>query len=308
MALGMQGMWRTITSLGKGLSFGRRLPSSQASYSSLWQGGNLEMPRPIVLLDKREEIESLLLRLGTCEVPISKPFVPRQAWLESMRDYDEQHLGLVDLHPDVFGVPPRLDILHQVVAWQRNYKRISHAHTKTRAEVRGGGRKPRPQKGTGRSRQGSIRSPIWRGGGVAHGPRGPKSYYYMLPMKIRVLGLKVALTIKHAQDDLHIIDSVDLPTADPQYMMDFVRYRHWGDSVLIVDINDQMPENIVKATETLNTIGLIPAVAINVYSMLKYQTLVLTLPTVRFLEKKLLWHDTRFAPLYPYHMPYRDIP
>ena len=69
--------------------------------------GNLEMPRPIVSLDKREEIESLLLRLGTCEVPISKPFVPRQAWLESMRDYDEQHLGLVDLHPDVFGVPPR---------------------------------------------------------------------------------------------------------------------------------------------------------------------------------------------------------
>uniref|UniRef100_A0A8D0KYY5 Large ribosomal subunit protein uL4m n=1 Tax=Strix occidentalis caurina TaxID=311401 RepID=A0A8D0KYY5_STROC len=111
-----------------------------------------------------------------------------------------------------------------------------YAKVKTRAEVRGGGRKPWRQKGSGRARHGSIRSPLWRGGGIAHGPRGPTSYYYMLPMKVRVLGLKVALTVKLMQDDLHIVDSLDIPTADPQYLLDLARYRHWGRSVLIVDV------------------------------------------------------------------------
>ncbi|RXM31017.1 hypothetical protein EOD39_7369 [Acipenser ruthenus] len=104
----------------------------------------------------------------------------------------------------------------------------SHAKVKTRAEVRGGGRKPWQQKGSGRARHGSIRSPLWRGGGVAHGPRGPTSYYYMLPMKVCVMGLKVALSAKLAQDYLHIVDS--------QYILDLARHRHWGDSVLIVDV------------------------------------------------------------------------
>lgn len=103
-------------------------------------------------------------------------------------------------------------------------------------------------------------------GGVAHGPRGPTSYYYMLPMKVRALGLKVALTVKlmqvwystagrehgcclwflgsalepgscfSPQDDLHIVDSLELPTADPQYLTELAQYRHWGSSVLLVDL------------------------------------------------------------------------
>ncbi|XP_017735337.1 PREDICTED: 39S ribosomal protein L4, mitochondrial isoform X3 [Rhinopithecus bieti] len=157
--------------------------------------------------------------------------------------------------------PCRLDILHQVAMWQKNFKRISYAKTKTRAEVRGGGRKPWPQKGTGRARHGSIRSPLWRGGGVAHGPRGPTSYYYMLPMKVRALGLKVALSVKLAQDDLHIMDSLELPTGDPQYLTELARYRRWGDSVLLVDLTyEEMPQSIVEATSRLKTFNLIPAV------------------------------------------------
>ncbi|XP_068779023.1 large ribosomal subunit protein uL4m isoform X2 [Struthio camelus] len=203
--------------------------------------------------------------------------------------------------------PRRLDILHAVAMWQKNFKRISYAKVKTRAEVRGGGRKPWRQKGTGRSRQGSIRSPLWRGGGIAHGPRGPTSYFYMLPMKVRVMGLKVALTVKLMQDNLHIVDSLEMPTADPQYLVELARYRHWGQSVLIVDVNE-MPENIENATASLKTITLIPALGLNVHSMLKHHTLVLTLDTVAFLEKKLLWHDTRYSALYPFSMPYSDFP
>ncbi|XP_032804443.2 large ribosomal subunit protein uL4m [Petromyzon marinus] len=243
-----------------------------------------------------------------CETaaPVYAPM--RQAWLESLRGLDVDQLGLVDLHPDVFGVPPRLDILHQVLIWQKNFKRISYAKTKTRAEMRGGGRKPWNQKGSGRARHGSIRSPLWKGGGVAHGPRGPISYYYMLPMKVRVKGLTVALSVKHAQDDLHIVDSLDIPTADPQYLLDLAQYRQWGDSVLIVDVNEQMPKNILEATEKLKTITVMPALGLNVYSMLKYHTLVLTVDTVRFLERKLLWHKDRYGPLYPMKLPYTGMP
>nr|XP_033780019.1 39S ribosomal protein L4, mitochondrial isoform X2 [Geotrypetes seraphini] len=259
-------------------------------------------------VEKRPVTDSVLPIIRKCSIPLPSHLIAGQAWLESLLHYDDERLGLVDLHPDVFTVPPRIDILHQVITWQRNFKRISHARVKTRAEVRGGGRKPWPQKGSGRARHGSIRSPLWKGGGVAHGPRGPTSYYYMLPMKVRALGLKVALTTKLAQDNFHVIDSLEVPTPDPQYLKDLARYRHWGDSVLIVGINNDFPENILQATSKLRTITLIPAIGLNVYSILKHQTLVLTLDTVDFLEEKLLWQDNRFSPLYPFKMPYSDFP
>uniref|UniRef100_A0A673WTW5 Large ribosomal subunit protein uL4m n=1 Tax=Salmo trutta TaxID=8032 RepID=A0A673WTW5_SALTR len=119
----------------------------------------------------------------------------------------------------------------------REIKRISRAHTKVRSEVRGGGKKPWRQKGSGKAQHGSIRSPIWRGGeGLSlYGPR-PTSFYYMLPMKVRVQGIKIALSSKLTQDCLHVVDTLNIPTPDPQYLMDLIRYRHWGESVLIVDV------------------------------------------------------------------------
>uniref|UniRef100_A0A8C3FCS5 Large ribosomal subunit protein uL4m n=1 Tax=Chrysemys picta bellii TaxID=8478 RepID=A0A8C3FCS5_CHRPI len=245
--------------------------------------------------------------LRGCHLAIPSHRTAVQAWVESLRHYDDRHVGLADLHPDVFAVMPRVDILHTVAVWQRNYKRISYAKVKTRAEVRGGGKKPWAQKGSGRARHGSIRSPLWRGGGIIHGPRGPTSYYYMLPMKVRVLGLKVALTAKLMQDNLHVVDGLDMPTFDPQYLADLAQYRRWGQSVLIVDVN-KMPENITKAAASLKTITLVPALGLNVYSLLKYETLVLTLDTLAFLEEKLLWHDSRYTALYPFHLPYSDFP
>ncbi|KAM4675081.1 large ribosomal subunit protein uL4m isoform 2-T2 [Discoglossus pictus] len=243
----------------------------------------------------------------TCRIPVPSHLSPTCVLLESLKNQDDQQLGLAHLHPDVFTVPPRIDILHQVITWQKNFKRISYAKVKTRAEVRGGGRKPWQQKGSGRARQGSIRSPLWKGGGISHGPRGPTSYYYMLPMKLRVLGMKMALTTKLAQDGLHIIDSLEIPTPDPQYLIDLVKHRHWGESLLIV-VNETLPENIHKATVDLKKINIIPAVGLNVYSMIKHDTVVLTVDAVDFLEEKLLWHDSRYTALYPFRLPYSDFP
>ncbi|XP_041319625.1 39S ribosomal protein L4, mitochondrial-like [Pyrgilauda ruficollis] len=72
-------------------------------------------------------------------------------------------------------------------------------------------------------------------GGIAHGPRGPTSYFYMLPMRVRVLGLKVALSVKLMQDELHVVDSLELPSSDPRYLLELARARRWGHSVLLVD-------------------------------------------------------------------------
>ncbi|XP_025902121.1 39S ribosomal protein L4, mitochondrial, partial [Nothoprocta perdicaria] len=120
--------------------------------------------------------------------------------------------------------------------------------------------------------------------------RGPASYFYLPPMKLRALALRVALTVKLSQDDLRLVESLELPTAEPRYLLELARHRRWGSSVLLVDVCSQALPGL------------------NVYSMLKHQTLVLTLDTVEFLEEKLLWHDVRYAPLYPFSMPYRDFP
>ncbi|XP_078085708.1 large ribosomal subunit protein uL4m [Mustelus asterias] len=289
-------------------NFGKRLVSTLSGGNEL--PSNLHLQANLIEIEKKglPPIESGLPILSKCEIAVPSHLKPRQAWLESLRGYTDDKLGIIDLHPDVFAVPPRIDILHEVAIWQKNFKRISHAKVKTRAEVRGGGRKPWKQKGSGRARHGSIRSPIWRGGGIAHGPRGPTSYYYMLPMKVRVMGLKVALTMKLAQDYLHIIDSLEMPSPDPQYLIELAQYRHWGDSVLIVDVNEDMPENILAATKYSKTVTVMPVIGLNVHSMLKHETLVLTLDAVSFLEKKLLWHNTRFSPLYPFKLPYKDFP
>ncbi|XP_077379743.1 large ribosomal subunit protein uL4m [Festucalex cinctus] len=248
-----------------------------------------------------------ILRRCDADIPAHRSAV--RLWVDAVEGRDGDHpLGVAELHPDVFAVPPRLDILHSVEVWQRNFKRISHANTKVRSEVRGGGRKPWKQKGSGRARHGSIRSPLWRGGGVSHGPRGPTSYYYMLPMKVRVLGLKVALSSKVAQGFLHVVDSLDISSPDSRDLLDAIKLKEWEETLLIVDVGDNFPDNILKATADLKTVNLIPALGLNVHSLLKHEGLLVTLETLRFLEDKLLWHDRRYTPLYPFKLPYADLP
>lgn len=168
---------------------------------------------------------------------IQSPFVTksRDVWLENLDTEETKRLGLINLDPQIFADTPRIDLVHRNFQWQRLYKFVSLAHTKTRAEKRGGGRKPWPQKGLGRARAGSIRSPLFRGGGVVHGPRSPTVHFYMLPFYIRVRGLISMLSIKLAQDDLHIVNNLEIPTDDSGYIKNLIEKRNWGPSVLFVD-------------------------------------------------------------------------
>lgn len=215
---------------------------------------------------------------------------PRSVWIENLDTVEEKKLGLLELSSEIFAATPRIDIVHQNIEWQRKYRFVSFAHAKTRNEVRGGGRKPWPQKGLGRARHGSIRSPLFRGGGIAHGPRSPTTHFYMLPFFNRVLGLVSTLSIKLAQDDLHVVDSLEIPTDDPQYLKDLTHERAWGPSVLFIDSCDIMPRNITAGADGVDHINLMPVYGLNVYSMLKHNTLVLTKSAAEEIELKLSEH------------------
>jgi len=221
---------------------------------------------------------------------------PRQAWVDSLATIESQRLGMVDLHPDVFATYPRIDILAKNIRWQKTYREIDYRFEPNRAEMTGGGAKPWPQKGTGRARHGSNRSPIWCRGGKVHGFRGPTSKFYMLTQAERALGLRVALSCKYSQNDLIIVKSLDdVPTDDPEYMTEMQDVRFWGYSVLFVDDTDVMPENAAFAIENVTGMNLLPVYGLNVHSILKHDTLVLTLAALEKIEHKLLteMHSTR---------------
>ncbi|KRZ80946.1 39S ribosomal protein L4, mitochondrial, partial [Trichinella papuae] len=206
-----------------------------------------------------------------------------EAWLTSLNKVEETRVDLIPLNPTIFRVFPRIDVLHQNIVWQLNYRSVSFIKALTRAEMPGGGRKPWPQKGTGRARHGSIRSPIWIRGGISHGARGPRTRFYMLPDSIRLQGLCVALTIKHIQDDLVIVDSFDsLPSGEPKRNVEI------GVSLYCLLTNDTAPVNLFMATSENVAFNIIPAYGLNCFSMLKHETLVLSKDALIYLQKRIL--------------------
>jgi len=122
---------------------------------------------------------------------------------------DGTEQGVVDLNEDIFGIEPNTAVMHQVVTAQLAAKRSGTHSTKTRAEVRGGGRKPWAQKGLGRARHGSIRSPQWVGGGVAHGPK-PRDYSQRTPKKMKRLALRSALSVRAADGQIKVVETFDI--------------------------------------------------------------------------------------------------
>uniref|UniRef100_A0A8D9A1S4 Large ribosomal subunit protein uL4m n=1 Tax=Cacopsylla melanoneura TaxID=428564 RepID=A0A8D9A1S4_9HEMI len=213
---------------------------------------------------------------------------PRQAWVENLDTAEEKHHGLVNLHPDIFGQIPRLDVINSNIEWQKKYRWVRYDHTKVTNEVERTGRKPWPQKGTGRARHGSKRGPLWLGGSRAHGPRSPTTHFFMLPFYERIMGLTSTLSIKLMQDDLHIVKDLILPVEDPKYLEQLVEERCWGPSVLFVDSTDYMERNISIVTDQIKHYNLMPVYGLNVHSMLKHDTLVLTVDALKQIEEKIL--------------------
>jgi large subunit ribosomal protein L4 len=179
----------------------------------------------------------------------------------------------VELPADVFDVPANISLIHQVVVGQLAAARQGTASTKTRGEVRGGGKKPYRQKGTGRARQGSIRAPQWTGGGIVFGPH-PRSYRQDMPRKQRRLALRGALTAKARDEQLVVLGDLALEAPRTRAVVDLIRTAEAGARVLLVlgthnEILEKSARNIPEVRVTL-------AGNISVRDLLTAETVMLT--------------------------------
>ena len=190
----------------------------------------------------------------------------------------------VDLPAEIFDVQTNVPLLHQVVVAQLAAARQGTHKTKTRAEVSGAGRKPFKQKGTGRARQGSLRSPQFRGGAAIFGPV-VRSHAHDLNKKVRKLALKTALSTKLAEGKLVVLDAVAVDSHKTKEMVQ--RFKLLGlTSALIID-GANLDENFVRASRNVPLIDVLPEQGANVYDILRRDTLVLTRNAVEQLEARL---------------------
>jgi large subunit ribosomal protein L4 len=199
-------------------------------------------------------------------------------------DLDNKSVGDIELAEGVFGVPVRKDILARMVQWQLAKRRAGTHKTKGISEVQGTTKKPWRQKGTGRARQGSLRSPQFRGGAVIFGPV-VRSHELGLQKKVRRLALKTALSAKQAEGKLVVLDSAAL--AEPKTAPLAKRFEKLGwNSVLIIG-GPVLDENFARAARNLPEVDVLPQQGANVYDILRRDTLVLTRDAVQHLEARL---------------------
>lgn len=195
-----------------------------------------------------------------------------------------QKVSEIELNEEIFGIEVNEYVLHSVVTMQLANKRQGTHATKTRSFVRGGGRKPWKQKGTGRARAGSIRSPLWVGGGVAFGPH-PRSYNYMVPKKVRKLAMKSALSSKVEDNNIIVLDTLNLNEAKTKVMADILKKLNVNRKALVVTVDGC--ETVKRTCQ--NIPGIITAAAqnMNVYDLLKHDKLVITKDAVARIEEVL---------------------
>ena len=188
----------------------------------------------------------------------------------------------VELAEAIFGIEPNEAIVHSVLVNYLANQRQGTQSTKTRAEVRGGGRKPWRQKGTGRARQGSIRAPQWIKGGIALGPK-PRSYRYTVNKKEKRLAIRSVLSSKVLENKLTVVDKLELAEIKTKSMVNALNNLKLEGKTLVI-----LPEknlNVQASTRNIEGAKAILANTINVYDLLRYTNLVLTLDTVKKLEE-----------------------
>ncbi|HHF98533.1 MAG: 50S ribosomal protein L4 [Thermodesulfobacterium sp.] len=193
-------------------------------------------------------------------------------------------VGEIELPSDLYGITPKIGILHEIVRWQMARWRAGTACTKTRGEVRGGGRKPWPQKHTGRARQGSIRAPQWVGGGVVHGPK-PRSYEFKLNKKVRRLGLKMALSSRALANRVYVAE--EFPVKDKpktKILKGFLDSLGINDALIVVPERDMKLE---KSADNLPKVKVLAVEGLNVYDILNHQNLILAKDVLPKIEERL---------------------
>ena len=191
-------------------------------------------------------------------------------------------VGDIGLSDEIFGIKINKEVMHSAVINQLANRRQGTQSTKTKSEVRGGGRKPWRQKGTGRARHGSIRSAQWTGGGIVLGPK-PRSYRYELPKKVKRLALKSALTSKVNDNDIIVLDELKLNSIKTKQMIGILNNLKIDDSALIV--LPEKDENIVKSSNNIPGIMTAHVNTINIYDVLKHSKFIVTKDTVEKIEE-----------------------
>ena len=196
---------------------------------------------------------------------------------------DGASAGSVELGDDIFGLDPRVDILHRVVRWQRNKAQAGTHKVKTRSETSYSRKKIYRQKGTGGARHGDRNAPIFRKGGVYKGPT-PRSHAHDLPKKVRTLGVKHALSAKAKEGALVILDKA-MASGKTAELAKQVKELGWKRALVIdgAEVND----NFAQAARNIEGLDILPTIGANVYDILKRDTLVLTKAGVEALEARL---------------------
>src|SRR5579884_1208205 len=199
-------------------------------------------------------------------------------------DLNNAQVGSIELSDAVFGAEVNQALLYEAVRQYTAAQRSGTAATKTRHEVSGSGKKLWKQKGTGRARIGSIRSPLWRHGGTVHGPQ-PRSYEYRLPRKMLLGALRSALSAKLREQQLTVIDEFKLPTHKTKSLREILDRFEAPNSVLIVDSPGN--ENLQRSSRNLAGVELMSSAELHPYHLLRYKRLMISRPAIERLQEAL---------------------
>ena len=200
-----------------------------------------------------------------------------------VRSLENQEVGEIDLSPSIFGVDLREDILARVVQWQLMRRRAGTHKTKGISDVSGTTRKPFRQKGTGKARQGSLRSPHFRGGGIIFGPV-VRDHSIDLPKKVRKLGLRVALSAKYASGELVIVDSLQM-SGKSSSLKKSLSLLNLEKPLFVCGEN--VEPTFSRASANLVWVDVLPQIGLNVYDILRHKNLILSKDALPFLEERL---------------------
>jgi len=204
--------------------------------------------------------------------------------LADVFDIEKKKVAQVELNDAVFGAEVNEATIHDVVKMQLASRRSGTSATKGRSDVRGGGKKPWRQKGTGRARSGTSRSPIWRGGGIVFGPQ-PRDYSYSVPKKVRKNALISALSMKVKEEKMTILRDFPMEKISTKAFQKVVELFGLKKALFIVD-QDNL--TLMKSSRNIKSVKMIRSEGINVYDLLKYEHLVLLEPSIKKIEGALL--------------------